>query len=59
MKTRSREIILPHCLAHHLEWARREESHLPESHVRIGGVVNDINVILTDRAIDGLDKYGV
>lgn len=59
MTTRSREMVLPHCLAHHLEWARREETQLPEHHVRAGGIVNDINVMITDRAIDGLDKYGV
>lgn len=58
MKIHSREVVLPHALAHHLEWARATENHLPASHLAQGGTVNDINTILLDRAIDGLDHYG-
>jgi hypothetical protein len=57
MKTRSHDIVLPTCLAHHLEWASREETQLPAHHTQVGGVVNDINKMLVDRALDGLEKY--
>lgn len=56
--TRSREVILPHALAQHLSWAGDEGNQLPISHVESGGVTNKINLILMDRAIDGLDTYG-
>jgi len=58
MMTRSLEVVLPHALAQHLSWAGDEQNELPIHHVQAGGITNDINSILLDRAINGLDTYG-